>query len=104
MLDSCAMGIRKPYMAGSIRAIRGVLLEDWDPCYVRDAPEAHDEYDTYVLHIYGMLRDGTSAEQLTDYLHWVETERMGTTVEKKTLKPIGEKLAAIDVSRDEQRQ
>jgi hypothetical protein len=98
------MGTRKPHMASSIRAIRSVLLEDWDPCYVRDAPEAHDEYDTYVLHVYGMLRDGTSAEHLTHYLHWVETERMGTTVQKAALRPVGEKLAAIDVSHDEPRQ
>jgi hypothetical protein len=91
-------------MGASIRAIRGVLLEDWDPCFVRDAPEAHDEYDTYVLQIYGMLRDGTSADRLADYLHWVETDRMGSTVQKTALLPVAQKLSAIDVSRDEPRQ
>ena len=98
------MGTRKPHMAASIRAIRTVLLEDWDPCFVRDAPEAHDEYDTYVLHIYDMLRVGTSAEQLADYLYRVETDRMGTTVQKPALVPVAQKLATIDVSLDEPRQ
>ena len=91
-------------MAASIRAIRGVLLEDWDPCYVRDAPEAHDEYDSYVLQIYGMLRNGTSAERLADYLYKLETEWMGSTVKRATLLPVAQKLFAIDVRRDEPRQ
>ncbi len=50
------MGEQKPNMAASLRAIRGVLMQDWDPCYVRDAPEAQDEYDTYVSQLYRMLR------------------------------------------------
>ncbi len=98
------MGTRKPQIAASIRAIRGVLLEDWDPCFVRDAPDAHDEYDSYVLQIYGMLRNGTSAELLADYLYQVETEGMGSSVEKATLLPVARKLFTVDVSHDEPRQ
>lgn len=73
------MGTHKPNMAASLRAIRTVLLEDWDPCFVRDAPQAHDEYDSYVLQFYGMLRNGTSEAQLAEYLHHVETHWMGLT-------------------------
>jgi hypothetical protein len=51
-----------------------------------------------------MLRGGASADALAEYLHWVERERMGSTVQKRALQPVGEKLAAIDVSRDEPRQ
>ena len=98
------MGTRKPNMAGSIRAIRTVLLEDWDPCFVRDAPEAHDEYDSYVLQSYGMLRNGTSEEQVAEYLYRVETEQMGSTVRKDALIPVAKKIFAIDVSHDEPRQ
>jgi hypothetical protein len=98
------MGKRKPNMAGSIRAIRTVLVEDWDPCSVRDAPEAHDEYDSYVLQLYGMLRNGTSEDSLAQYLYDVETERMGTTAQKDALLPVAKKLFSIDVSHDEPRQ
>jgi hypothetical protein len=98
------MGTRKPNMAGSIRAIRTVLLEDWDPCLVRDAPEAQDEYDSYALQLYGMLRNGTSEEKLAEYLYHIETDRMGSTVRKDALIPVAQKLFAIDVSDDEPRR
>lgn len=91
-------------MATSIRAIRDVLLKDWDPCFVRDTPEAQDEYDSYVLQLYGMLRNGTSEERLAEYLYRVETERMGSTVQKDVLIPVAKKLFSIDVSHDEPRQ
>ena len=95
------MGTRKPNMAGSIRAIQTVLLEDWDPCSVRNAPEAEDEYDSYALQLYGMLRNGTSEEQLAEYLYRVETDRMGLAAQKNALIPVAQKLFAIDVSHDE---
>jgi hypothetical protein len=97
------MGRRKPNMADSIRAIRTVLLEDWDPCFVGDVPEAQDEYDSYALQLYGMLRNGTSEEQLAEYLYRVETDRMGSTVRKEALIPLAQKLFGIDVSEDEPR-
>jgi hypothetical protein len=97
------MGTRKPNMAASIRAIRAVLLEDWDPCFVRDVPEAQDEYDSYELQIYGMLRNGTSEERLAEYLYRVETEQMASTAQKPVLLRVAQKLFAIDVSGDEPR-
>lgn len=78
-----------------------MLLEDWDPCFVRDTPEAHDEYDSYELQLYGMLRNGTSEEHLAEYLYRVETEQMGSTAQKLALVRVAQKLFAIDVSGDE---
>ena len=91
-------------MAGSIRAIRTVLLEDWDPCFVRDTPEAQDEYDSYVLQLYGMLRNGTSEERVAEYLYRVETEQMASKPQRSALLPVARRLFAIDVSADEPRQ
>ena len=88
-------------MAASLRAIRGVLMQDWDPCYVRDAPEAQDEYDTYVSQLYRMLRQGTSEKALVDYLFAVEKDGMGVTPQRTQLAPVAQKLIEIDVSRDE---
>lgn len=95
------MGIRKPNMAASLRAIRAVLFEDWDPCSVRDAPEAHDEYDSYVLELYGMLRNGASANQLAEYLCDVQTDMMGLRGRPDALLPVARRLFGIDVSNDE---
>jgi hypothetical protein len=47
-------------MAASIRSVRRVLLEDWDPIGIRDVPQASDEYDSYVMPIYGILRQRRS--------------------------------------------
>jgi hypothetical protein len=44
---------RNKYQARESKArIREVQLESWDPCGVRDAPQAHDEYDAYIGRIY----------------------------------------------------
>jgi|SRR5688572_3462556 len=95
------MGTRKPKMAVSLRAIRAVLFEDWDPCSVRDVREAHDEYDSYALQLYGMLRSRASADQLAEYLCRVQTDMMGMEGRRDALLPVAQRLLAIDVSHDE---
>ncbi len=57
--------------------IRHVLLEVWDPIGVREEPYAQDEYDGYIGDIYELLTQGSSDEQISDYLYWVVSERMG---------------------------
>ncbi len=54
--------------------VRNILNEEWDP--IGGCPE--DEYDSYGAKLYVMLMDeGASAEEMADYLWWVETEYMG---------------------------
>jgi hypothetical protein len=70
---------RNKYQARESRAkIREVLLESWDPCGVRDSPQAHDEYDAYIGKIYVMLMNENATQQsIAAYLWEVATNYMG---------------------------
>jgi hypothetical protein len=59
------------------RGLRRLLLEQWDPIGVGDAPEAADEYDSYMGQIAELLRSGKSAEDVAAYLNVVSGDRMG---------------------------
>ncbi len=89
-------------MGASLRAIRSVLLQDWDPIGVRGIPEAQDEYDSYAFPLYTLLRQGPSEKALVDHLFRLETGHMGLTrFGRRHLKPVVHKLLSIDVSADE---
>jgi hypothetical protein len=70
---------RNKYQSRENRArVREVLMQDWDPIGVRDAPEAQDEYDSYAGRVYVMLMDErASPELIAEYLYRVATEHMG---------------------------
>src|SRR5207248_11732310 len=70
---------RNKYQSRENRArVREVLMQGWDPIGVRDAPEAQDEYDSYVGRVYVMLMDErASAEIIAEYLYRTATEDMG---------------------------
>lgn len=54
--------------------VRKLLNEEWDP--IGGCPD--DEYDTYSKKLYVMLIDeGASAQEMTEYLWWAETEYIG---------------------------
>src|SRR5689334_16294613 len=97
------MGALKPNMAVSVRSIRSVLMNDWDPIGVRDIPQAADEYDSYVMPIYTILRERRSEDALLNYLRWT-TEHMGLSASRNSLRPIAAKLLQIDLSHDEKLQ
>src|ERR1700722_5917786 len=60
------------------RRVRQILMENWDPIGVRDAPEASDEYDSYVSEVYVMLMDHRASETaISAYLYTTATEHMG---------------------------
>lgn len=62
-----------------IRAeIRRVLIDSWDPCGVKDNPQAVDEYDGYLGKIFELLTIGATDVQLADYLRWVESDCKGS--------------------------
>ncbi len=62
-----------------LSALQRLLLEEWDPIGVQDAPEAVDEYDSYAFEIYTMLHaaPAPTAERIAAYLTLIETEHMG---------------------------
>jgi hypothetical protein len=57
--------------------INEVLHYIWDPIGVRGEPNARDEYDSYVPHVYTLIQNAATAEQIADHLDKIATERMG---------------------------
>ena len=97
------MGEKKPQMAASIRSIRSVLMQEWDPIGVRGVPEAADEYDNYIIPVSQILRERRSEKALLDYMEWM-LDRMGLAASRKSLQPIAAKLLQIDIEEDERFQ
>jgi len=56
--------------------LRELLMAEWDPIGVADAPEAYDEYDFYLEPVLGLLRGGADAAEIAEYLDRVEIEQM----------------------------
>jgi len=54
-----------------------VLHYLWDPIGVSDVPEARGEYYTYSAQAFGMLKNGSSAQEIADYLRRTRVERIG---------------------------
>jgi hypothetical protein len=65
------------------RRINEVLHYIWDPIGVHGEPNARDEYDSYVPHVYSLLQSGATADQIADHLEEIATERMGLKSNKK---------------------
>jgi hypothetical protein len=79
-------------------SIRLVLLHDWDPIGVKDAPEAQDEYDSYVGRVYRWLASGASETEIAGRLREIESDDMGlSAVDSARLLPVARKLRALDI-------
>src|SRR5581483_3135791 len=87
------MGALKPNMAASVRSIRSVLMDEWDPIGVHGLPQAVDEYDSYAMPIYTILRQQLSKDSLLDYLHWM-IEHMGLRASRDSLCSLTSKTTA----------
>jgi hypothetical protein len=59
------------------RAVDEVLHYIWDPIGVSGVPQARDEYDGYLPHVFGLLRSGASEQTIAAYLGEITTDRMG---------------------------
>ncbi len=58
--------------------IREVLLSDWDPMGLIDAPGTPDDYDAVARELHALVTDrSTTVERIAAYLRWVEREQMG---------------------------
>ena len=83
------------------KAIRLALLKEWDPIGVGDIPEAQDEYDSYVYHIYGLLIRRRPKQEIVDYLWELETEQMGLPGNWQRAEWFAERLLLIAKQMDE---
>jgi hypothetical protein len=59
------------------RALRDLVMREWDPIGVSGAPEALDEYDGYLGRIAERLRREAPAEEIADLLGSFRTSDMG---------------------------
>ena len=84
-----------------MRRIRAVFMNDWDPIGVRDIPECTDEYDSYVVPLYSILRQRRSETALLNFLQGAYRDMMGITVPSEESREIATKFLEIDVSHDE---
>ena len=50
------------------KAIDEILWRDWDPIGVNDTPEARDEYQSYLSHIFRLAVEGQDAERISSSL------------------------------------
>ena len=76
-------------------AIRQILLKQWDPIGVGASPEAQDEYDSYVRHIYRLLISGKTVHEIFDYLWWLEAVHMGLVGDRQATERCAELLAQL---------
>ncbi len=67
------------------RRVDEVLFYLWDPIGVSEAPEARDEYYTYVPQVFSMVQSNTSANEIADYLQNIAREAMGLRVSAESL-------------------
>lgn len=49
----------------------------WDPLGVSTAPQARDEYYTYLPHIHKLVLDGATVAELSEHLLDIATNHMG---------------------------
>ena len=58
--------------------IREVLLRDWDPMGLADAPGTPDDYDAVARELHALVTDrSATVERIAAYLRWIEREQMG---------------------------
>jgi hypothetical protein len=81
----------------TIRArVRDVLVNDWDPHSVAQAPAAHGTYDGYIPPLLDLLRGGADEQAIVDFLHERERESMCfPSLGTQRLRPVARKLRAL---------
>ena len=62
--------------------LRHLLMRRWDPIGVAGAPQARDEYDSYVGLVADRLRTGASVEVIAALLESIRCDQMGLPVDR----------------------
>jgi len=74
------------------KLIDHLLLSEWDPCCVDGAPEARDEYYSYLPQVFRLAMDGSSPKDIAEHLLLIEKECMGCKGDKKLCLSIAQKI------------
>jgi hypothetical protein len=81
--------------------IERMLLREWDPIGVRDAPGAADEYDGYAFRLFIMLKSRASEDDVARYLDWAQSENMGLELTARHNRRIAVKIMALQAAGEE---
>jgi hypothetical protein len=76
------------------RELRDLVMREWDPIGVSDAPEARDEYDGYLGRIAERLRREAPAEEIAELLGSFRTADMGLRSDSPADRRVAEILIA----------
>jgi hypothetical protein len=60
-----------------LEQLKALLWEEWDPICLNDTDCPRDEYDSYALKLYSMLKSNASRDEVLNYLVRVRTEYIG---------------------------
>ncbi len=82
------------------REISEILRKVWDPIGINDAPEARDEYDSYVWKVYLLLRIKAPDGLIYAYLRFVESILMGISKPSSNIKNTIRKLKEVDFQKE----
>jgi len=77
------------------KAVRAAVMAEWDPIGVKEIAEAKGEYDAYVPAMVGLLMKRKSADEIFDYLWWLETEQMGLSGDPRVTERFAARLLTI---------
>jgi hypothetical protein len=69
-----------PHQNELYRRTDEVLHYIWDPIGVAGVPEARDEYDSYLPHVFSLLINNPKAGEIQNYLITIEGNNMGLDV------------------------
>jgi hypothetical protein len=76
------------------KAIDEILWYDWDPIGINDAPEARDEYQGYLPHIFRLAVEGKNVEHISASLTAIIETNIGLGANKQHCHRIAGKIVA----------
>ena len=77
------------------KAVRQILMREWDPIGVSDVQAAQDEYDQYIQPIVRLVLGDASPSVLSEHLLRIETVEMGLRVDRGRALRAAEKLRTL---------
>ena len=86
------------------RRVDEVLHYIWDPIGVAGTPEARDEYDSYVPHVFSMLIHDAPSAEIAQFLLTTESEAMGLSYSKRAPNRATEVVEILERWRDSIRE
>jgi len=75
--------------------VREAVHKNWDPIGVYCYSEEMGEYDGYIPNLYKLLNDGSSEDEVFNFLWSIETNSMGLSGDKQATREFSKLLIKI---------